>query len=84
MQAPAFAASVYEEIAARDPAQRIDSLKSAAQWYLAGEQPGRAAEIYLQLKKDSQAPTERREYAQLAFNSLLAAGSWRPGRAGAR
>ena len=73
LQAPAFAASVYEEIAVRDPAQRIESLKSAAQWYLAGEKPDRAAEIYLQLKKDSQAP-ERREYAQLAFNSLLAAG----------
>jgi hypothetical protein len=73
LQAPAFAASVYEEIAGRDPAQRIESLKSAAQWYLAGEKPDRAAEIYLQLKKDSQAP-ERRQYAQLAFNSLLAAG----------
>ncbi|WP_285430721.1 tetratricopeptide repeat protein [Pseudomonas sp. fls2-241-R2A-110] len=74
LQAPAFAASVYEEIADRDPAQRTDSLKSAAQWYLAGEQPGRAADIYLLLKQDSQAPSERREYAQLAFNSLLAAG----------
>jgi hypothetical protein len=74
LQAPAFAASVYEEIADRDPAQRTDSLKSAAQWYLAGEQPGRAADIYLLLKQDSQAQSERREYAQLAFNSLLAAG----------
>ena len=73
LQAPAFAASVYEEIAGRDPAQRTESLKSAAQWYLAGEKPDRAAEIYLQLKKDSKGP-ERREYAQLAFNSLLAAG----------
>ncbi|RON17890.1 biofilm formation protein PelB [Pseudomonas brassicacearum] len=73
LQAPAFAASVYEEIAGRDPAQRNESLKSAAQWYLAGEKPDRAAEIYLQLKKDSKGP-ERREYAQLAFNSLLAAG----------
>ena len=74
LQAPAFAASVYEEIADRDPAQRIASLKSAAQWYLAGEQPGRAADIYLLLKQDSQQASERREYAQLAFNSLLAAG----------
>lgn len=74
LQAPAFAANVYEEIANRDPQQRSDALKSAAQWYLAGEQPGRAAEIYLQLKKDSDQPAERREYAQLAFNSLLASG----------
>ncbi|AWM90174.1 biofilm formation protein PelB [Pseudomonas sp. 31-12] len=74
LQAPAFAASVYEEIADRDPAQRIAALKSAAQWYLAGEQPGRAADIYLLLKQDSQQASERREYAQLAFNSLLAAG----------
>ena len=74
LQAPAFAASVYEEIAARDPQQRSDALKSAAQWYLAGEQPGRAAEIYLALKKATEQATERREYAQLAFNSLLASG----------
>ncbi|MFJ7284886.1 tetratricopeptide repeat protein [Pseudomonas sp. NPDC099000] len=74
LQAPAFAASVYEEIADRDPAQRIAALKSAAQWYLAGEQPGRAADIYLLLKQDSRQASERREYAQLAFNSLLAAG----------
>ncbi|WP_448106263.1 tetratricopeptide repeat protein [Pseudomonas azerbaijanoccidentalis] len=74
LQAPEFAASVYEEIAARDPAQRSAALKSAAQWYLASEQPGRAAEIYLELKKDTDQAGERREYAQLAFNSLLASG----------
>ncbi|KTB59911.1 tetratricopeptide repeat protein [Pseudomonas sp. MAFF 301514] len=74
LQAPAFAASVFEEIAGRDPAQRTEALKSAAQWYLAGEQPARAADIYLQLKRDAQQPGERREYAQLAFNSLLSAG----------
>ncbi|MBV6826308.1 tetratricopeptide repeat protein [Pseudomonas sp. PD9R] len=74
LQAPAFAASVYEEIAARDPQLRSDALKSAAQWYLAGEQPGRAAGIYLELKKASEQAAERREYAQLAFNSLLASG----------
>lgn len=74
LQAPAFAASVYEEIAGRDPQLRNESLKAAAQWYMAGEQPGRAADIYLQLKRDSQQATERREYAQLAFNSLLSAG----------
>lgn len=74
LQAPAFAASIFEEIAGRDPALRTESLKSAAQWYLAGEQPARAATIYLALKKDSQQAAERREYAQLAFNSLLASG----------
>lgn len=74
LQAPAFAASVFEEIAGRDPAQRTEALKSAAQWYLAGEQPAHAADIYLQLERDAQLPAERREYAQLAFNSLLSAG----------
>ncbi|SFP28545.1 tetratricopeptide repeat protein [Pseudomonas sp. NFPP28] len=74
LQAPAFAASVFEEIAGRDPAQRTEALKSAAQWYLAGEQPAHAADIYLQLERDAQQPPERREYAQLAFNSLLSAG----------
>lgn len=74
LQAPAFAATVYEEIAGRDPQLRTEALKSAAQWYIAGEQPGRAADIYLQLKRDTQQAGERREYAQLAFNSLLSAG----------
>ncbi|WP_077047904.1 tetratricopeptide repeat protein [Pseudomonas sp. KK4] len=74
LQAPAFAASVYEEIAGRDPKLRTESLKSAAQWYMAGEMPGRAAEIYLQLKRETQVAAERREYAQLAFNGLLSAG----------
>ena len=74
LQAPAFAATVFEEIAGRDPAQHTEALKSAAQWYLAGEQPARAADIYLQLKRDAQQPGEQREYAQLAFNSLLSAG----------
>jgi len=74
LQAPAFAASVYEEIADREPKLRIESLKSAARWYLAAEQPGRSAEIYLQLKRETQVPAERREYAELAFKSLLAAG----------
>lgn len=73
LQAPAFAASVFEEIAERDPKLRAESLKSAAQWYLASEQPGRAADIYLQLRRDSQQAVERREFAQLAFNSLLSA-----------
>ncbi|CAI8876369.1 polysaccharide biosynthesis protein PelB [Pseudomonas sp. IT-P100] len=74
LQAPAMAASVYEEIADRDPTLRTEALRSAAQWHLAGEQPGLAADIYLRLKRDSVQPAERREFAQLAFNSLLADG----------
>jgi hypothetical protein len=74
LQAPAFAASVYEEIAARDPQQRSTALDSAAKWYLAGEEPGRAAAIYLELKNNSEQPAEKRKYAQLAFNGLLASG----------
>ncbi|MDQ0651264.1 tetratricopeptide repeat protein [Pseudomonas cedrina] len=74
LQAPEFAANVYEEIAARDPAQRAEALKAAAQWYMAAGQPQHAADIYLQLRRDAQLPAERRDYALLAFNSLLSAG----------
>lgn len=74
LQAPAFAAGVYEEIAGRDPKLHNDSLEAAAQWYMASEQPGRAAQIYLQLRRDSQDAAERRKYAQMAFNGLLSAG----------
>ncbi len=55
LQAPAMAASVYEEIAGRDPTLRNEALRSAAQWHLAGEQPGLAADIYLRLKKRERA-----------------------------
>ena len=74
LQAPEFAAGVYEEIAARDPAQRAVALSAAAQWYLSSEKPQRAADIYLQLRRDAQSPTGRRDFAQLAFNSWLSAG----------
>jgi hypothetical protein len=73
LQAPVFAATVFEEIAERDPKLREQSLKSAAQWHMAGEEPSRAADIYLELLRNSK-PAERREYAQLAFDSLLSAG----------
>ncbi|VVO46190.1 tetratricopeptide repeat protein [Pseudomonas fluorescens] len=74
LQAPAFAAGVFEEIANREPKLRTESLRSAAQWYMAGEQPGRAADIYQQLKREAQVGAERREFAKLAFDSLLSAG----------
>ncbi len=74
LQAPEFAAGVYEEIAVRDPAQRTEALKSAAQWYMASGKPARAADIYLQLRRDTQQPAQRRDYAQLAFDSLRSAG----------
>ena len=73
LQAPAFAATVFEEIAGRDPSQRAESLKSAAQWFMASGEPGHAADIYLKLKQDSQQPEERHEYVRLAFESLLSA-----------
>ncbi|NUT78209.1 tetratricopeptide repeat protein [Pseudomonas sp. C1C7] len=74
LQAPAFAAGVYEEIADREPKLRTESLKSAAHWFMAGEQPGHAADIYQQLKREAKDATERREFSKLAFDSLLSAG----------
>ncbi|WP_256577064.1 tetratricopeptide repeat protein [Pseudomonas sp. Irchel s3b6] len=74
LQAPAIAAQVHEELASRDPQQRRASLDAAAQWYLAGEQPERAADIYVQLWQGSEHPGDRRQYARQAFDSLLASG----------
>ena len=74
VQAPALAARVFEVIAKREPQQRSASLLAAAQWHLAGEQPGRAADIYLQLKQGVHSAEQRRPYARQAFDSLLAAG----------
>lgn len=73
IQAPGLAAHVFEELAKRDPAQREKWLSSAAQWYLASEQPSRAADIYLQLQHGTDSPELRHHYMQQAFKSLLAA-----------
>ncbi|WP_339071630.1 tetratricopeptide repeat protein [Pseudomonas idahonensis] len=72
-QAPGLAADAYTELARRDPKQRDQWLPEAAKWYQASEQPGRAADLYVQLLDASQTPQERRQFLEKAFKSLVAA-----------
>lgn len=72
-QAPGLAADAYTELARRDPKQRDQWLPEAAKWYQASEQPGRAADLYVQLLDASQTPEVRRPLFENAFKSLVAA-----------
>lgn len=72
-QAPALAADAYAELARRDPQQAQKWLDSAAKWYLASEQPGRAADIYIQLLNSSEKPEDRLQRLHEAFKGLVAA-----------
>ncbi|MEF9673686.1 hypothetical protein QNM99_21755, partial [Pseudomonas sp. PCH446] len=58
----ALAADSYAELAHRDPQQHDQWLAEAAKWYLASEQPGRAADLYIELLANSQKPEERRQF----------------------
>ena len=73
LQAPALAGQCYAELASRDPEQRLKWLSAAAQWLMAGEQPGRAADLYLQLAAASSAPEQHKRYVRQAFDALIAA-----------
>ena len=73
LQAPGLAAAVYRELAVRDPELSTAWLNTSARWYLASEQPGQAADVYLQLLGTSQSPEEHRHYLQQAFTGLLGA-----------
>jgi predicted Zn-dependent protease len=73
LQAPKLAAAVYRELAVRDPELSKAWLNTAAQWSLASEQPGQAADIYLQLLGTAESPEEHRHYLQQAFSGLLGA-----------
>ncbi|KAF0866061.1 tetratricopeptide repeat protein [Pseudomonas sp. LD120] len=72
-QAPGLAADIYTELARRDPKQREQWLPEAAKWYQASEQPGRAADTYVQLLDDSEKPEQRQQLLQDAFKALVAA-----------
>lgn len=73
LEDPAFAAECYAELAERDPAQRLRWLGAAAKWSLAGEQPGRAADMYLQLVSSDTQPERHKHFVVQAFHALVAA-----------
>lgn len=73
LQAPGLAGQCYAELAERDPARRLAWLSSAAQWSMAGQQPGRAADLYLQLEASSSTPAQHKHYLRQAFDALIAA-----------
>ena len=73
LQDPALAGECYAELADRDPAQRLVWLAAAAQWSLAGEQPSRAADMYLLLVASGASPEQHKHYVAQAFDTLIAA-----------
>lgn len=77
-QAPAVAADGYGELARREPHRARQWLDEAARWYLASQQPGQAAQVYVQLLGQAQDPSQRLQYLTQAFNSLVAADQVEP------
>lgn len=69
---PAVAADSFVELSKRQPEQATSWLEQAAKWYLASEQPGKAAAIYVQLLEGSQDPALRQQYLVAAFKDLVA------------
>jgi len=71
--APALAAPVYAELAARDPARHVEWLGEAAKWYLASGNAQLAADLYLELMASAATPDARMAFLEQAFYSLLSA-----------
>lgn len=71
--APDLAAQVYLDLAGREPSRRVHWLGEAAQSYLAGNRPERAAELFLALAEGRGANERHRQHLEQAFSALLAA-----------
>ncbi|SNS52605.1 tetratricopeptide repeat protein [Pseudomonas segetis] len=67
--APAVAASIYDELAVRQPEKKALWLDQAAKWFMAGSEPGRAAEVYKLLLDDEKDPQKRLD---LIYQTVLA------------
>lgn len=67
--APAVAASIYDELAVREPERRVEWLRNAAKWFMAGAEPARAAEVYKLLLEDEKDPQKRLD---LIYQTVLA------------
>ena len=74
LELPAHAAQIYQLLAERDAEQRREHLKEAGRWYLAGNRPQLAGEIFHQLMLGSERPEERLHYLRESYAALLAAG----------
>lgn len=73
LQSPGLAARIFQEMAGREPEQRMKRLGEAAHWYLASGQPAQAAALYRTMAADSDQSEDHQQYMQQAFSSLLAA-----------
>ncbi|WP_437880228.1 tetratricopeptide repeat protein [Pseudomonas sp. LRF_L74] len=73
LNVPALAATAYDDLAVRQPQRRNEWQTEAARWYLASNQPQKAASLYLRLAADPELQAARHENLQQAFYSLLAA-----------
>ncbi|GGD05879.1 tetratricopeptide repeat protein [Halopseudomonas salina] len=75
MEMPWLAADVYHSLALRVPEEHLPYLKRAARWYLASNQSGKAAMVYLDILAASEEVEDRRYYLRRAYDALLAVGA---------
>lgn len=74
LELPQLAADVYLQIAELEQEQREQHLQQAARWYLASNQPAKAADIFQELMRTTQVTEQRPLYVQQAYAALVAAG----------
>jgi len=71
---PQIAAKLYATLADAIPAEREELLLASARWYLAAGDQHSAGIIYQRLAAHSDSPEQRRDYAKLAYDTMVAGG----------
>ena len=72
LSAPGLAAEVYADLAGREPQKSAEWLGEAARWFVAGGQPQRAAQLYIDLLEQADSAEMRSQWLAQAFAALRA------------
>ena len=79
LEMPLIAAGLYYRLAQQRPDQSAELMEQAASWYLAGDRPAMAAQVYLEMLASTDDVMPRHQLVRRAYDSLLAIGE--PARA---
>ncbi|UAW99488.1 tetratricopeptide repeat protein [Halopseudomonas nanhaiensis] len=74
LELPLVAADLYRRLAAQQDGQRVALLEQAATWYMAGNRPAQAAQVYLELLESSGDGAMRAALVRRAYEGLVAVG----------
>ncbi|SDS01675.1 Tetratricopeptide repeat-containing protein [Halopseudomonas xinjiangensis] len=71
---PLVAADLYRRLADRQPERRAALLEQSATWYLAGNRPAQAAQVYLEMLHAAGDAEQRPALVRRAYDGLVAVG----------